>query len=219
MHRPDLKTTEAEEMYLITVARAVEDGKGPLVPVSMVARALDVSSVSANQMINKLASAGLVDYVPYKGVQLTSDGEQLANVVLRSRRLWGVFFVDHLGLTPKEADEVACELEHVTPDGVADRLSSFLGDPSLGPQGKVIPLAGSEVVAATRFLDSVVAGEAVRFGTAPAGIDALLESQGVVAGTAIEVVAVAPDGSIAIEGPTGIVHLTAAVAARITVTA
>ena len=218
MHRPDLNTTEAEEMYLITVARAIEDGQGPLVPVSSIAKSLGVSSVSANQMINKLASVGLVTYVPYKGVELTSEGEQLANVVLRSRRLWGVFFVDHLGLSPKVADEVACEMEHVTPDDVADRLSAFLGDPTTGPQGKAIPSApGSDTVPPPRQLTSAMVGEVVRLGSAPSGIDSLLESQGVATGIEVQVVAVAPDGSVALEGPTGIVHLAATAAAKVTI--
>ena len=91
--------SEAEEMYLITVARAIEDGVGPPVPVSTIAGVLEVSSVSANQMIKKLGSAGLVSYVPYKGVTLTDTGDELANTVLRNRRLWGRFLADHLGLT------------------------------------------------------------------------------------------------------------------------
>jgi Mn-dependent DtxR family transcriptional regulator len=48
-------------MYLITIARAVEDGRLEPVPVSHVARELDVSAVSANQMIRKLASRGYVE--------------------------------------------------------------------------------------------------------------------------------------------------------------
>jgi DtxR family Mn-dependent transcriptional regulator len=132
-------TTEAEEMYLITVARAIEDGVGPPVPVSTIAAELDVSVVSANQMIRKLETGGFVDYLPYKGVALTDDGRTTANSVLRNRRLWGVFLTDHLGLSPARADEVACEMEHVTPEEVAARLSLFLGDPSTGPGGKPIP--------------------------------------------------------------------------------
>lgn len=132
-------TTEAEEMYLITVARALEDGVEPPIPVSTIAAELDVSVVSANQMIRKLEAGGFVEYLPYKGVVLTEDGRNTANAVLRNRRLWGVFLTDHLGLSPDRADEVACEMEHVTPEEVASRLSLFLGDPSTGPGGRPIP--------------------------------------------------------------------------------
>ena len=36
------ETSEAEEMYIITVARALEDGVGPPVPVSAIAGVLEV---------------------------------------------------------------------------------------------------------------------------------------------------------------------------------
>ena len=79
----DHHPTEAEEMYLITIARAIEDGATPPVAVSEIAKVLDVSSVSANQMVKKLEAAGHVDYTPYKGVTLTDSGSVLASTVLR----------------------------------------------------------------------------------------------------------------------------------------
>jgi hypothetical protein len=56
MVQHDAETSEAEEMYLITIARAIEDGEAEPIPTSLVARELDVSGVSVNQMIRKLAS-------------------------------------------------------------------------------------------------------------------------------------------------------------------
>lgn len=215
MDRSHSHTTEAEEMYLITVARAVEDGAGPMVPVSEIARSLAVSSVSANQMIKKLVAAGLVDYVPYKGVELTPDGAELANVVLRNRRLWGVFLVDHLGLSPKRADEVACEMEHVTPTEVADRLSEFLGDPSLGPHGKAIPASGATAAEPAMALANAIAGSVVTIEAAAPGMDAFLKAQGIALGDTTTVLGTAPDGSVVIQGPNGAVHLAAEAAATV----
>jgi DtxR family Mn-dependent transcriptional regulator len=83
--------TEAEEMYLITIARAIEDGATPPIAVSGIAKDLDVTPVAANQMLKKLEVAGHVDYTPYKGVRLTDSGAALASTVLRNRRLWGLF--------------------------------------------------------------------------------------------------------------------------------
>ncbi|MGI9585871.1 MAG: metal-dependent transcriptional regulator, partial [Acidimicrobiia bacterium] len=114
-------------------------GATPPVPVATIAGELDVSVVSANQMIRKLETSGFVDYLPYKGVVLTETGSERANVVLRNRRLWAVFLSEHLGLSPESADDVACEMEHVTPEEVAGRLSRFLGEPSIDPGGKPIP--------------------------------------------------------------------------------
>lgn len=211
-------TTEAEEMYLITIARAIEDGEGPPVSMSSIAAALDVSSVSANQMVKKLSTMDLVTYVPYKGAGLTEEGSRLADVVLRSRRLWGVFLVDHLGLSPRHADEVACEMEHVTPEGVADRLSDFLGDPRTGPSGKAIPApVGERAMTLIALKDVPAGGSEVVLELAEPPYGDFLASQGLEPGSKVRVVAAGPDGSMLIEGAGGTVHLTAAVTSAISV--
>lgn len=208
-------TSEAEEMYIITVARAIEDGVGPPVPVSIISGVLEVSSVSANQMIKKLEAAGLVSYTPYKGVTLTERGDELANTVLRNRRLWGRFLADHLGLTPAKADEVACEMEHVTPDMVANRLASFLGDPTTGPTGKPIPggpiLPPSTAVA----LPDMAVGESVTVRIVQAEHVAFLRSQGIDEGVEILILGSGADDSVLVKGPKGTVHLAAGVASNI----
>jgi DtxR family Mn-dependent transcriptional regulator len=132
-------SSESVEMYLVTIALLGEEGlKGP-VPLSRLAEELSVQSVSANQMIRKMDEEGLVNYLPYKGVELTEKGRDKANHVLRHRRLWEVFFVERLGLSPGEAEALACRVEHDTTLKVSERLASFLNDPIVSPTGKVIP--------------------------------------------------------------------------------
>lgn len=211
-------TTEAEEMYIITVARAVEDGVGPPVPVSTISGVLEVTSVSANQMIKKLETLGLVSYQPYKGVTLTESGGDLANAVLRNRRLWGRFFVDHLGLSASKADEVACEMEHVTPDMVADRLASFLGDPTTGPTGRPIPGSSSNDGASGAPLTEVAVGETATISTVDPTHQQFLTSQGLSEGATILVIARGHDGSVLLQCTTGTIHITAPIAAEIKTT-
>ena len=126
-------TSPSEEMYLITVALAEERGGEERLAVAALARDLSISPVSANQMIWRLASRGLMDYHPYQGVALTAAGRAAARRVLRGRRLWRAFLVGHLGFGEEEADALACDLEHLTAPRVADRLESFLG--RLAPGG------------------------------------------------------------------------------------
>lgn len=210
-------TSEAEEMYLITVARAVEDGKGPPVPVSTIAGVLEVSSVSANQMIKKLEATGLVEYTPYKGVTLTGTGDELANTVLRNRRLWGRFLVDHLGLTPAKADEVACEMEHVTPDMVAERLASFLGDPTTGPTGKPIPGGSGSVSSTATALLDIDVGDTVTVISVGTANGSFLRSQAIIEGVELTVLGKGSDFSVLLEGPTGSVHVNGDIAREIVV--
>lgn len=130
--------SENEEMYLVRIARSNEAGTDP-VPLSILAQELNLQPVSANQMIKKLEEAGKVVYTPYKGVSLTTAGKNEAARLLRNRRLWEVFLAEYLGFTPSEADEIACRLEHVVDEDVAERLSLFLGSPLTSPQGEPIP--------------------------------------------------------------------------------
>jgi DtxR family Mn-dependent transcriptional regulator len=198
-------TSEAEEMYLITVARAIEDGRTEPVSMSHVATQLDVTGVSVNQMIRKLDARGYVDYEPYRGVSLTEHGRAIASSILRRRRLWGVFLSEQLGMTPSRADDVACDLEHVTPDEVADLLSGFLGDPSSGPQGRAIPAGVDDAsVQMTRPLSEIPAGTqaAIVSVDLPEALAAFVVDQGLNPGTSIEVLGVGKHGDrlVAIDG-------------------
>ncbi len=139
---PELgSTTEAEQMYLITVARAVEAGSDGPVPIAAIAGELDVSVPSANEMIRKLDGRGFLTYEPYHGVRLSEAGHGIADQVLRTRRLWATFLAEHLGFNPADADEQACHLEHATTPEAANRLAAFLGNPEAGPLGRPIPSA------------------------------------------------------------------------------
>lgn len=130
--------SEAEEMYLVATAMLIEDGvRGP-VPLPTLAQARSILPASVNQMVRKLADAGYISYIPYRGVELTPTGADIAAVILRSRRLWEVFLVEKLQMSPKQADALACRLEHLTNEDVADRLSEYLGHPTRCPQGKPI---------------------------------------------------------------------------------
>lgn len=131
--------SENVEMYLVSLALLAEQGVPCPIPVPRLAEELDIQTVSANQMVRKLEEAGLLTYQPYKGAALTDQGEQIVNLILRNRRLWEVFFVEKLGFSATRADEMACRMEHITEEEVADRLSEFLEHPTLSPTGHPIP--------------------------------------------------------------------------------
>jgi DtxR family Mn-dependent transcriptional regulator len=209
--------TEAEEMYLITIARAIEDGSVSPISVSDIASQLVVSGVSANQMVKKLEGLGLVEYTPYKGVALTAKGSERASSVLRRRRLWGLFLSEHLGLTPERADEVACEMEHITPEYVADRLSDFLGDPKFGPTGKPIPRgAASDAVQGGPLVDAAPGEDLIVLKVA-SPFDTSLSPQGAQEGAVVSVLASASNGTVVLATTEGSVNLSAEAAAAITV--
>ena len=215
---PELSsTTESEQMYLITVARAIEGGAVGPVPISKIAAALDVSVPSANEMVRKLDSRGLLLYEPYRGVLLSHVGQQVADQVLRTRRLWATFLAEHLGFSPSDADDQACHLEHATTPEAANRLAAFLGNPEAGPLGKPIPqTATTEHRKPTvRLSDLPVGAKAEVISIAAADRTAeFLAAEGVTVGLQVTVLAAGSSGALVATG-SGDTHLAAEIAAAI----
>jgi DtxR family Mn-dependent transcriptional regulator len=185
-------------MYLITVARAVESGHAEPISMSEIAGTLQVSVASANEMVRKLAARGLLTYEPYHGAGLTKDGRTIANRVLRTRRMWATFLADHLGFTPVEADDQACQLEHVTVPDAVDRLAAFLDDPATDPLGSPIPARGSTGAerSTVQSLDRLGIGRVARIVTvcAPRPINDFLVGEGLRVGATVTVIAVGESG-------------------------
>ncbi len=121
--------SESEEMYLVTIRKICESCTDTSIPIPHLAEELSVLPVSVNHMVKKLAEAGFVKYIPYKGVELTAKGQKISTRILRHRRLWEVFLVRELKMELDEASDLACRLEHPIAEDVAQRLSTFLGDP------------------------------------------------------------------------------------------
>lgn len=214
-----LETTESEEMYLLTVAVAEEEGhRGPL-SLRALATVLGVSAASANEMVRKLDVRRLVDYQPYRGVELTEAGKGVARRVLRTRRLWVVFLAEHLGFSPRQADTLACQLEHVTSPEASDLLASYLGNPELDPLGRPIPSDDSSVSATTSEpLIGVAAGSDLEvIGVSDdAAAEAFLTREGISPGAMIRVVATGTE-SVLVETDRGRVHLDVDVAQAVLV--
>jgi DtxR family Mn-dependent transcriptional regulator len=133
-----LRLSESVQNYLVNIVRLRTADDAP-VPLSQLAGALSISPISVNDMCRKLQDQGLVIYKPYKGALLTEEGQRYAYYIVRRHRLWEVFLVEKLGFDYDEAHEAACQLEHATPDRVADRLDAFLSYPAVNPQGEPIP--------------------------------------------------------------------------------
>lgn len=210
--------SEAEEMYLITAARLLEDGQESPVALSALAQARSLNAASVNQMVRKLADTGMVNYLPYKGIELTSLGHAVASRILRYRRLWEVFLVQKLQMTIGDADNLACRLEHLTSEDVADRLSRFLGEPSVSPQGKRIPprqtapedetwLPLAQIPVGRRTKVASLQGDPVS--------RAFLGGEGLVPGCQITILAVGGDGAVLVDVGGRAVNLSPALAGGI----
>jgi len=114
--------------------------------MGQVAEALGVVPGTATTMVKALSDAGLVQYAPRVGVQLTEPGRKLALHVLRRHRLIEQFLVEVLGFDWSEVHEEAEQLEHVVSDLLLERIDRYLGHPTEDPHGDPIPSAEGELV-------------------------------------------------------------------------
>lgn len=208
---------ESLEMYLVTTVLLRESPQQP-VPISLLASRLAVTSVSANEMCRKLNERGLVAYQPYKGVTLTADGEKIAQQIISRRRLWGVFLVETLGIGAQEAEELACQLEHITSEHLVAALGAFLerrpaeraaaaGAPLEHGLRSGLPLTAC--AAGTRALVVSVSAEPM--------VATFLRAQGIQPDVPVEVLAIGAGGAVLLGLAGGQVALAPAVARCVTV--
>lgn len=210
-----LVISESEQMYLITIAKSMEEGGPTPLPLSHIAHELSLQPVSVNQMIRKLEGEGLVHYHPYKGVELTQQGQSIAFQILRNRRLWQLFLVEQLNISLREADAMACDLEHVTPEDISHRLSEFLNHPAVGPGGEPIPsLEGGEIQLKGLSLSELEVGTSAQIieTNSQSSVTRFLTSEGVRPGSEITLVAIGTQGARLIKADRGFVEITKEIA-------
>jgi DtxR family Mn-dependent transcriptional regulator len=197
--------SESEEMYLVTIRKICESCTDTPIPIPHLAQELDVLPVSVNQMVKKLTEAGLLEYQPYKGVELTEEGRKISTRILRHRRLWEVFLVRELKMVLDEAAELSCRLEHPISEDVAQRLSTFLGNPDVCYHGSPIYRGNGEKSNQEISLDQLKVGQQchiIRVDTDQHSCSFLAED-GIHAGMDAVINAISSSGSILIETANG----------------
>jgi DtxR family transcriptional regulator, Mn-dependent transcriptional regulator len=134
-------SSEAVENYAKAIYALQRRGDGEPVSTNDLADRLDVTAASASGMIKRLAELGLVEHVPYRGVQLTEQGERVALEVLRHHRLLELYLAEQLGVPWDRVHDEAEALEHVLSEDLEARIAAKLGNPTHDPHGDPIPSA------------------------------------------------------------------------------
>jgi DtxR family transcriptional regulator, Mn-dependent transcriptional regulator len=192
-----MRPSEAVENYAKAIY-SLQNRTGEPVATNDLADRLQVTPASASGMIKKLADHGLVEHVPYRGVQLTHDGEQVALEVLRHHRLLELYLVEQLGVPWDRVHEEAEALEHVISEDLEARIAAKLGNPTHDPHGDPIPDAKLKIdESTTRSLADLEPGDRGRFVRVSDSDPAMLRylsERGVTLGDALEVLDRQPFG-------------------------
>jgi len=191
----------AFEEYCETIFELAEDDFDVI--QARVAERLDVSRPAVSEMIHRLQAEGLV-ILNGRSIELSPDGLELAERVVRRHRLAEVFLTKVLGLSWANAHAEAGKWEHVISPLVEQAMIRVLDDPTTCPHGNPIP--GSDYQAPpTRALAKVEVGqrfvvtritEELEF---TEGLLDLLEGSSVIPGAEGVITASSPDGTTTVE--------------------
>jgi DtxR family transcriptional regulator, Mn-dependent transcriptional regulator len=132
-----LNYTASEENYIKAIYHLQEEGG--TVNTNAVAEKLATKAASVTDMMKKLSAKKLLNYKPYYGFTLSTEGKKAALFIIRRHRLWEYFLSQKLGFEWEEVHYLAEELEHVSSKVLIDRLDEFLGFPPFDPHGDPIP--------------------------------------------------------------------------------
>jgi DtxR family Mn-dependent transcriptional regulator len=135
--------SQSVEDYLKAIYGLAQSGSP--VQTGALAEALAVAPASVSGMIRRLAEAGLIERVAYRGVRLTDQGRHVALRVLRRHRILETYLVRALGWDWDVVHEEAERLEHAASDRLIDRMAEALDYPSHDPHGAPIPTSEGTV--------------------------------------------------------------------------
>src|SRR5205814_2275277 len=135
--------TPSVEDYLKVIYHL--SNQGGFAATSDIAAMLEVAPPSVSGMVKRLSETGLIEHVPYRGVQLTAQGRRAALKMIRRHRILELYLMQHLGYDWGGVHAEAERLEHAVSDDLIERMASALGHPPYDPHGDPIPTAAGEI--------------------------------------------------------------------------
>ncbi len=135
--------SRSTEDYLKTIYSLEADGG--TAQTSAIAEALEVAPPSVSGMVKRLSESGLLEHVPYRGVQLTKAGRRAALRMVRRHRILETYLTSKLGYDWDSVHEEAERLEHAVSDELIERMAMALGNPAYDPHGAPIPTVDGDI--------------------------------------------------------------------------
>lgn len=182
------------EDYLKAVFSLTQGGGAA--STSALAEELTIQPASVTGMLKRLAGQGLLEYIPYRGAQLTGQGTRIALGVIRRHRILETYLTERLGYAWEEVHEEAERLEHTASEQLIEAMAEALGNPDRDPHGAPIPTVEGHMEAPT--LDTLADAPLGTLQVIQAVRDEraaelqTMESFGLVPGAAVEVTARTP---------------------------
>ncbi len=129
-----------EAVYLKTIGELTGLGTKATTSVK-IAKVLGIKAPSVIDMIKRFSEMGLVNYTPWKGIQLTDKGIHEVRMLIRNHRILETYLHQILGFNIEEACEEVSEFDIYVPANIINNMCAYLGHPKKCPHGYEIPVA------------------------------------------------------------------------------
>lgn len=128
------------EDYLVAIYILMKSSSDGWINNSSLAEFLGISKSTATEAIQRLNSIGLCNYIPYRGVRLTVEGEHLAFKCILKREILECLYnyLLKFNIDERIASEI-CSVEHYINDESIFRICKILNIPSQCPHGDPLP--------------------------------------------------------------------------------
>lgn len=127
-------------------------GENGEIKANTIAEKLNISNAAVTDMLKKLSKGGFVNYTPYRGISLTTEGDAYAKALIRRHRIWELFLYQIVGMPWEKVHDEAEKLEHCASDELINRLEEILNFPEFDPHGDPIPDKNGKIAT----LDNIV---------------------------------------------------------------
>jgi DtxR family Mn-dependent transcriptional regulator len=196
--------TSHQEDYLEALFEMAEEG----IPTKQarVADWLGVSAASVSEAVKRLTQRKLVRARDDRRLEFTAEGRRRAEVLVRRHRLAERFLVEVVGLPWHRSHEEATRWGRAISDEVEARFIDILNDPATCVHGNPIPGSARKVdLDGLQPLHETAPGTRATVERLTEDLELDLdvmrffEDSGLVPGSDVSVVAVAPDGTMTVE--------------------
>jgi DtxR family Mn-dependent transcriptional regulator len=134
----ELKLTPSLEDYLEAILQLEE--KNRVARVKDIAEMLSVQMPSVTGALKNLKGKGLIDYEKNSFINLTEQGKDIAETILKKHHILVKFLEESLLIEHAKAEEEACRIEHSIDLDTARRIkniSTYLAESFNGKSGEL----------------------------------------------------------------------------------
>lgn len=118
-----MNLSNSQEEYLKTIY--ILKNTQNEIRVTDIANRLNKTKASVNNAINNLKQEGLINYEPYGQIELTQEGEKIAQKIIEANDIVKLFLIEILGANNENAENEAKSIKTVLSDDTLNKLARY----------------------------------------------------------------------------------------------